>query len=334
MAKYNVYGIGNALVDIDFEVSEETLKKANIDKGVMTLIEKERLIELLEDIAGEKHVKSCGGSVANTLFTLHQMKSSVFYSCRVANDKDGDFFYESLQQNGIATNLTDSNRPDGDTGKCMVFVTKDADRTMNTYLGATQGFSVEQLVESEIKQSEYLYIEGYLVASDSARAAAIKAREIAEANGVKTVLSLSDPNMVQFFKQGLIDIIDNKVDLLFCNEAEALLFCDTDDLEQAKTKLQDHAKQYVITRGQDGCILYDGNTFDFTPATQAKAIDTVGAGDVFSGAFLHGICQGMSFKNCARLAADAAATVVQKFGPRLSDTEAEQVLHHFQTEAI
>lgn len=324
MKKYHVYGIGNALVDLDFEVCGETLARLNIDKGVMTLIDDKRHHYLLEELDGIKHIKACGGSVANTLSTLQRMGAKTFYSCKIGNDEAGDFFYQDIQSQGIDSNLGQCERQ-GETGKCIVLVTPDADRTMNTFLGATSSFSTAQLSEIAVKQAEYLYIEGYLVASPTACEASIVARELAEKYHVKTVISLSDPNMVTYFRDGLCKIIGNKVDILFSNADEAKLFTETDDIENAKEKLKDYARSFVITLGSNGSLVYDGKHFKHIKPYETNVVDTVGAGDVFSGVFLYGITHGCTYESAADLANFAAAKVVSKFGPRLNQAEIDSV---------
>ncbi len=324
MKQYQVYGIGNALVDIDFEVSSCTLERLNIEKGVMTLIDEATHHQLLEELEGIKHLKACGGSAANTLFTTQQLGAKTFYSCKVGNDKSGDFFYRELVSNGIQTNLKEDER-EGVTGKCIVLVTPDADRTMNTFLGATSKFSKNELSIDALQNSEYLYIEGYLVASPTGCEAAILACQSAEAAQVKVALSLSDPNMVTYFKDGLCNIIGEQVDLLFCNEREALIFTNSQTLSDAKDELKKYAKTFAITRGGDGSVIYDGHQFHEVPAYPANVVDTVGAGDVFAGAFLFGITKGFSYLESADLASFAAAKVVAKFGPRLNQQEIADV---------
>lgn len=324
MKKYHVYGIGNALLDLDFEVSVATLERLNIDKGLMTLIDEDRHHFLLEELDGVKHLKACGGSVANTLFTLQQMGAKTFYSCKIGNDDAGDFFYRDLLSQGIHTNLHECER-DGVTGKCIVLVTPDADRTMNTFLGATQTFSKKQLSETALMHSDYLYIEGYLVASPTACEAAIIARKMARQHNIKTALSLSDPNMVTYFRQGLKDIIGDQVDILFCNEDEAKLFTETDDLEQAKESLKKYTKTFVITLGSRGALVYNGTEHSHVLPYKTNVVDTVGAGDVFAGVFLYAITNGHSYLQAADLANFAAAKVVAKFGPRLSQEEIHEV---------
>lgn len=333
MKQFQIYGIGNALVDIDFEVSECTLERLHIAKGVMTLIDETVHHRLLEELDGIKHIRACGGSAANTLFTAQQLGAKTFYSCKVGQDEAGDFFYRDMIQHGVHTNLHECVR-DGVTGKCIVMVTPDADRTMNTFLGATATFSISQISENALKNAEYLYIEGYLVASPSACEAAIYARELAIKHGVKTALTLSDPNMVTYFKEGLLAIMGEQVDILFTNEREALLFTGAATVQEAQEKLQQYARTFVITLGSQGAVAYDGHEYFHVPAYPVSVLDTVGAGDVFAGTFLFAITQGYDYQEAADLASFAASKVVAKFGPRLSDAEIQAVRQRVEDRAV
>lgn len=324
MKQFHVYGLGNALVDLDFEVSENTLQRLNIEKGVMTLIDEALHHRLLEELDGVKHLKECGGSAANTICTLQQLGAKTFYSCKVGNDDAGLFYKDNLLAKGIQTNLQTSQMT-GTTGKCIVLVTKDADRTMNTFLGVSADLSKEHLVESAIIHSRMVYIEGFLVASPSAKEAAILAREIAEKHQVKVAMSLSDPNMVKYFRQGLCDMIGNQVDILFCNEQEALMFAETESLAAAKDILKKYAKTFVITLGSQGALIYDGREFSRVASYKVNVLDTVGAGDVFAGTFLYAITHGFDYAEAGNVASFAAAKVVAKFGPRLDDREIADV---------
>ena len=322
---YHVYGIGNALVDMEFEVSPDVLQKLKIDKGVMTLVDETRQDELLHQLNGADGKRSCGGSAANTMVAIAQLGGKGFYSCKVANDDTGSFYLEDLLRCGVNTNLQNGDIEPGITGKCLVMITPDADRTMNTFLGITANLSETELVPEALADSEYLYIEGYLVSSPSAKAAAIKAREMAQAAGVKTALSLSDPNMVEFFKAGLLEMIGSGLDFVFANEVEALKMADTQALSEAVEHLKTLTKGFAITRGDRGSIVFDGQeTMEIEPVP-VEAIDTVGAGDMYAGAFLYGITQGMSFAKAGKLASLASSRIVTRFGPRL-ETEAMQSL--------
>lgn len=332
MKKYHVYGIGNALLDLDIEVNMATLERLRIDKGVMTLIDEDRHHYLLEELDGIKHIKACGGSMANSLFTLQQMGAKTFYSCKIGDDAAGDYFYRDLLSQGIHTNLHECERS-GVTGKCIVMVTPDADRTMNTFLGATLTFSMDQISEHALQQAEYLYIEGYLVASPTACEAAIYARKLASKHRVKTAISLSDPNMVTYFKRGLCDIIGEQVDILFCNEDEAKLFTEAEDLERVIDRMREFARTFVITLGARGALCFDGAVVTHVPSYQTEVVDTVGAGDVFSGAFLYAITHGYSYPAAVDLANYAASKVVAKFGPRLTNEEISDVITLVQSQA-
>jgi len=231
-----------------------------------------------------------------------------------------------LLEAGVDSNVGDG-RKEGITGKCLVMITPDAERTMNTYLGITESFSVDELHPSAIADSEYLYIEGYLVTSDTGRHAAIEARKIAEKEGVKTALTFSDPAMVQFFKDGLKEMIGEKVDLLFCNDAEAMSWADTDDLQRAVESLKQVANRFAITLGARGALLFDGDQMIDIEPHAVKAIDSNGAGDMFAGAFLYGITHGHCFSTAGNIASLAAARVVSQFGPRLRAEDHTEILN-------
>jgi len=326
MPEYDVYGAGNALVDIEYEVSPSLLTELSVDKGLMTLIELDRHLELVGKLSDHEGRKCSGGSAANTIIGAASLGASCFYSCKVANDDTGTFYMLDLEEAGVSSNLNIDNREEGVTGKCLVMITPDADRTMNTFLGTTREFSVREVVPEAIKASQYVYIEGYLVPEDNARAAAIQVREIAEAANVKTALTLSDPNMVSFFRDGLLDIAGENLDLCFCNEAEAKLMFDTDSLDDAISGMKGLASQFAITLGPEGALLYDGNEVIKLDGVSADAIDTNGAGDIYAGSFLYGITHGMSFPEAGTLANRAAAQLVTQYGARLDREDMKKLL--------
>ena len=323
---YNVYGMGNALLDIEFKVTPDLLENLGIDKGVMTLIEADRQQQLINDLKSYMGNKSGGGSAANTMFAISQFGGKCFYSCKVANDEMGDSYVQDLVDAGIDTNLQNQERDSGITGQCLVFVTPDADRTMNTHLGISAQFSEKELNESAIAASEYLYIEGYLVTDPTSKAAAIKGRKIAKNAGKKVALSLSDLNMAKYFKEGFLEMIGDGIDLIFANQDEALTMAETDDLAKACDYLKTLSKGFIITRGAKGALVYDGNSLIEVEPQPVKAVDTVGAGDMFAGAFLYGLTNGMSHADAGKLASAASARLVTSYGPRLEPQEAKEVL--------
>ena len=317
--KYHVYGIGNALVDKEFEVNDDFLSKNGIEKGMMTLIEKDQQESLLENLKKEFGLKkrAGGGSAANSIVAISQFGGKTFYACKVADDEIGDFYMKDLALAGVKTKL-DQVKGDGVTGKCIVMVTEDAERTMNTYLGITSDFSVNDLHLDDLKNSEYLYIEGYLVTSEVSKNAAIKARKIAQENNVKTAFTFSDPAMVSYFKDGLTEIIGKGVDVLFCNEEEACIYTDTSNLNDAIEVLSKVAQKLVVTRGKEGAKVISNSKHIDIEVSKVKAIDTNGAGDMFAGAFMYGLTQGMSDRDSGMLASEAAARIVATFGARLN----------------
>jgi sugar/nucleoside kinase (ribokinase family) len=318
MKKYVAYGIGAALVDTEIKVQDEDLAQMNVDKGMMTLVDEARQAELLAHLQGHlvKANHASGGSAGNSMIATAQFGGPTFMSCKVAQDQDGDIYLADLEAAGVDHCLS-NGRADGTTGKCLVLITADAERSMNTYLGISETLSVDELDAGAIAASEYLYIEGYLVTSPTGLAAAVKAREIAEAAGVKTALSFSDPGMVEFFREGMASIVGNGVDLVFCNEAEALQWGESDTLAVAIEKLKRVARSFVITRGADGAIAFDGAEQLDIPPHRVQAVDSNGAGDMFAGAFLYAITRGENFATAGRFASLAAGKIVANYGPRL-----------------
>jgi sugar/nucleoside kinase (ribokinase family) len=325
--KYNVYGIGNALVDMEFEIDEEFLDKHDVTKGVMTLVDEETQSQLISDISRDETVEKPGGSAANTVFAVSQFGGKAFYSCKVANDPFGDLYLEDMKEAGIDTNFDRQDRENGITGKCLVMVTNDAERTMNTFLGITQNLSTKEIDELAIRDSEYVYIEGYLVTSENGFEAMNQTKKIAQQNDVKTALTLSDPAIVEGFKDRFEEIIGASVDLLFCNEKEAKIYTGKDNLKEAREALKKEAKRFVITQGANGAIIYDGDTFIDIEPYNVNAVDTNGAGDMYAGAFLYGITNGMGFAGAGKLASLAGSKVVSQFGPRLKWHQMQEILN-------
>lgn len=324
--KYNVYGIGNALVDIVTEVDDQFLTENSIEKGLMTLIEEDRQTELYHAIENRDSNMQCGGSAANTMIGVSQFGGNSYYSCRVSDDALGHFYMGDMNKNGVDSNLVADALPNGITGKCLVMTTPDAGRTMNTFLGITATYSRDEINEEVIKQSDFVYIEGYLVTSDNGLDAMKYAKKLAGKHNVKVALTFSDPSMVKYFKEQMQEVVGDGVDLLFCNEEEAMLFTDTNNITEAREALKKFAKKFAITQGPNGAIIFDGDTFIDIEPYKVEAIDTNGAGDLFAGAFMYGITNNRSFAESGKLASLASSKIVTKYGPRLDLTQAKQVL--------
>lgn len=324
--KYDVCAIGNALVDYEIEVEDQFFSDNAVEKGLMTLVDETRQGILLSKVAGNVKKKQGGGSAANTVFGLAQFGGKGYYTCKVANDEDGTLYVQDLAAAGIDTNLDPKSLHQGTTGKCLVMVTPDAERTMNTYLGITTDFSTSELNEEAIKNSRYIFMEGFLVSSPTGLEAMKEAKRMASEHGVKVALTFSDPSMVKYFNEQMKEIVGDGVDLLFCNIEEAELFAGVEGMEAAKEAIGKIAKEYVITKGKDGALAYDGTAYHEIQPFPTKAVDATGAGDMFAGAFLYGINQDMTHAEAGRLASAASSAVVSKYGPRLNQTHIKEVL--------
>lgn len=327
---YHIYGIGAALVDTEIAVSDQDLIAMAVTKGVMTLVDEHRQAELIDYLADHLVASSraSGGSGANTVIAASYFGCRSFYSCKVADDENGRFYLNDIKAAGVdyPEHLTP---PEGITGKCLVMITPDAERSMNTFLGISATLSEAELHTPAIAAADYVYIEGYLVSSDTGRAAAIELRRRAQDQGTLTALSLSDPAMVQFFRDGLLEMIGEGVDLLFCNREEAMGFTGTNDLESAAQSLQDYCKTFAITCGADGALVFDGEHSYHIDANPVKAIDSNGAGDMFAGAFIYAISHGHDYQTAGRFASLAAGTVVTQYGPRLRPEQHDQLKREF-----
>lgn len=329
--EYDVYGIGNALVDIVTQVDHDFFEQNEIEKGVMTLVDEKRQLELMKVIDMKRSKMSCGGSAGNTMIALNQFGGKSFYSCLVAHDDLGKFFLEDLKRNGVDTNLKYENCPPGHSGRCLVMTSPDAQRTMNTFLGVSSFLSPEHLDESAIVKSTYVYLEGYLVSSPKGLEAMKAAKKIAEKHKVNVALTFSDPSMVKYFSKQMEEVVGASVDLLFCNEEEAMIFTGTDDLIAAREKLKQVARRFAITLGANGAMIYDGDTFIQIEPYKVRAVDTNGAGDMFSGAFLYGITRQHSCADAGKLASLASSRVVSQWGPRLDPAQAKRVMEDLIT---
>ena len=330
--QYDLYALGNALVDIEIEVDAEQLSELSVEKGVMTLVDEPRHDYLLEHLQGKIHKRASGVSAANSVMALAQLGGKAFHSCRVAKDEAGEFYAADLRDAGVDNNLNHLLDNEGTTGKCLVMITSDADRTMNTYLGISSELQQQDLDYDALAASKYLYIEGYLVSGDSTMAAALAAKNHALENGVKVATTLSDPNMVRFFKPQIEQILEGGVDLLFCNDDEAKEFTAKETVEEALEALKAYSKQIAITLGKQGAVFFDGNQLHQIEPHLVQAVDTNGAGDMFAGAFMYALTQGYSYADAGRLASFASAHLVTQFGPRLHGDAITQLQEYNQQE--
>ncbi|HEX5277546.1 MAG TPA: adenosine kinase [Fluviicoccus sp.] len=323
----DLYAIGNALVDSEYLVQDDFLAGQSIEKGCMTLIDGDRQSVLLAAL--NRHTacakRASGGSAANSVIAFSAFGGQAFYACKVADDDNGAFYLDDLRAAGVRA-PAHARVTGGVTGTCVVMVTPDAERTMNTHLGITAEMSASELDLAALEDASFLYIEGYLATSPSARHAVATAREIAARRGIPTALTFSDPAMVQYARGGLTEMLADGVDILFCNESEAMLWSGAVTLDEAIRDLHRISPLVVITRGAQGAVVSREHQQTAIAPFPVKAVDSNGAGDAFAGAFLFGLSRGWSLADCGRLASRTAAQVVSRFGPRLDQAGYAQVL--------
>lgn len=324
--QHDVFGIGNALVDILVHVSDAFLSQVQqattafpVHKGSMHLVGTEfqgHLLRLLEPY--ELHTVS-GGSAANTMFGVAQLGSQACYAGKVGNDVYGAFYADDMQSMGVHFPVP---RGSMTTGTCIILMTPDAQRTMFTNLGISIELTASDIDAAAIRDSRWLYIEGYLWDPPSPRAASIKAMEIAKAAGVKIAYSFSDAFCVQRARDDFRSFTREYVDLVFCNEPEALAFSQTDCVHEALTDIETLGTNIALTLGAAGSILsFHGERYQI-PAQSVPAIDTTGAGDLYAAGVLHGLCHGFPIAKAGALGADLGAQIVSISGARLPRTTA------------
>jgi len=289
----------------------------------MIFLEWARQGSLLNLLKGKETEKACGGSAANTIIAAGHLGSETFYSCRVANDGLGDFYKTDLESESVEHSL--KTREAGTTGTCLVMTTPDADRTMNTFLGATSQFNEENVDWDALKESKWLYIEGYLVAAPDAFQACLKAQRFAKENNIKVALTFSDPGIVNAFKSQMEELVSNGLDLVFANEDEARAFTSEETVDEACFKLKEQVKAFAITLGRKGCLVYDGDDHFIQEGRIVEAIDTNGAGDMFAGSFLHQLIKTNDYRSAAQWGVRFSSQIVQKYGPRLDKKVMEEI---------
>ena len=318
MKKFDVFGIGNALVDCVCLVSDSFLDDNNIEKGLMTIVDDKKQKSIIERIKDTDPFIQSGGSVPNSIYTLSNLGGSGYLSFLISNDSYGNLYLNDIKKSGINTADKKYFFGDGMTGSCLVLTTPDAERTMNTCLGASSNFSIKNINFDDLKLSRYLYIEGYLVTSDVAIEAIKKSISFSIENDVKISLTFSDLSMVKYFREKFLNILNHKIDLLFCNQEEAKTFTGENDFKKCCEKMLEYSELVVITKGDKGSLIISnsGENIEIEPIN-VTPLDTVGAGDTYAGAFLYGINNGLSLRKSGELASSLSSKVVTKLGPRL-----------------
>lgn len=318
-SRIDTFGIGNAMLDVEYRINDAFLREHRIEKRHMTLVDEKRMLHLIDALDTDALTSTCGGSVANTMYAMRGFGMRTHLTCRVAPDRAGKHFVAQLENAGIGTNEI-LPADDGVTGRCLVLVTDDAERTMNTCLGVSERLLPTQIDEVVLAQARSIYIEGYLASSKTGALAAERARTIADEHGLETNLTLADTSMVASFRPQLEAIIGNGLSRVFCNAEEALAWCRSDRLDIALKALEDIAREVVITLGPKGCAVNTGGECIYVDTLKVKPIDLNGAGDLFAAAYLTAIVD-VDAREAARFANFAASHIIQISGARFDSIE-------------
>lgn len=315
MATYNVFGVGNALVDIIYSTSDEFLKENKIRKGIMTLVDTETQKKILDKLDASKFTLRSGGSAANTMIGLANCGGNGVYIGKVGKDTNGAFYKRDMEKSGI---LFPVQAGEGTTGTCLVLTTPDGERTMLTSLGISSEISKEDIDIEKLKNSEILYVEGYLWDKPSTKEACLYAMKVAKENGVKVSFTYSDPFCVNRSRDEFIQITKEFVDIAFCNHEEAMAITSTNNPEDAIRELGFLASIAFMTWGANGAYVVHDGIVKHIPGFKVKAVDSNGAGDAFAAGVLYGITHNYSLEKSCRWGNYMASRVIQEIGPRLS----------------
>lgn len=312
--QYDVAAIGNAIVDVISPAQDSFLETEGMAKGSMSLIDDDRALQLYGRMAAG--IETSGGSAANTVAGIASLGGTAAYVGKVAQDQLGDVFAHDIRAIGVHFDIP--RLMDGPaTARCLINVTPDGQRTMSTFLGASNQLTAADVDPDLIAASSILYLEGYLFDPEEARRAFAKATALARTNSRMIALTLSDSFVVERHRGALLGFIDSEVDILFANAAEICALFETDDVDAAINAVRGRARIAAVTRGEDGSTILAGDQIHQIAASPvAKVLDTTGAGDQYAAGFLFGLAKGRSFPECGRLGSLAAAEVISHYGPR------------------
>ncbi len=329
---YDLVGIGNALVDIEIRVDDAFIEKLALTKGGMTLYSSAQQNDVLNALPGSSRKIASGGSAANTVHGIKVLGSDAYYLGRVADDDFGRHYTEDMKVCGVG--FPGPSAETNGTGTCIVLITPDSERTMLTHLGVSSNLHPENVDATIVKNARLVYIEGYLWTGEETRAAALKMTEIAKKNAIPVAFTLSDAFVVNSFKEDLIEFIRWNVDVLFCNEPEAIAIAETGDLDAAFNALKGMCETVFLTRGAEGAWVGNGQHGRIAVGTfPVKPVDTTGAGDLFAAGALHGMIRKHTLEESAILGSYCAAQVVTHMGGRMpvhAHTEVETILSAYK----
>jgi sugar/nucleoside kinase (ribokinase family) len=322
-ASLDVAGIGNAIVDVLANVSDGFLARHGLAKGAMTLIDAERAMELHREM--ENRVECSGGSAANTVAGIASLGGRAAYIGKVRDDPLGAVFRQDIRASGVGfeTGPASDGPP---TGRCLVLVTPDAQRTMQTFLGASATLAPSDVDEETIVRARVTYLEGYLWDPPPAKQAFLRAARIAHAAGRKVALSLSDAFCVERHRTEFRELLGEHVDILLANESEIVSLYEAEGFDAALDRLCEECETAAVTRGAAGSvILSGGRTYVVAADSVERVVDTTGAGDLYAAGFLYGLTRDLDPERCGRIGSLAAAEIIGHFGARPESSLADRL---------
>ena len=313
--KYDIVGIGNAIVDLIAEVDDSYLEKNSINKGSMSLVDYDVANKIGNEVDIVKTIS--GGSVANSIVCIAQQNLKTVFIGKVNQDELGEKFAKGLAEENVEFKITKS-LANKHTARCIILVSTDAERTMNTYLGVSQELTEEDVDLNIIEESSILYLEGYLWDLDNAKKAIKKSISTAINSETKIAFSISDAFCVDRFREEFIDLVNNSADIIFANESEIKSLFETNELNDAIKKCQDTKKIFAVTLGDKGAkIIYKNEVIDIKAEVINKLVDTTGAGDLFAAGFLAEYLKTQDLELSGKQGVKMASIIIQQFGARL-----------------
>ena len=327
--KYDISALGNALVDTQYKVDHDFLNSFGLEADAMTLASSEEQAPIIKKLIeiGSESMSDCGGSATNSLVAAANYGSNCHHVCRVADDEDGKKYLDSLRSAGVKHIGVSEENTDMPTGKCLILVTPDAKRTMISMLGVSAFLGSSDIDYDVVQNSKIFYIEGYMVTSDDNFNAVISVLENLKASETLKALSLSDAGIVHGFKEKFDLIESYGIDMIFCNDDEAIAFSGKDSFDDAVEFYKSKSYMTAITKGSEGSVVIENNNVHLTKAEEIIPIDTNGAGDMFAGSFMHAYLEGYDIQTCAKFSNYASSRVVETFGPRLDAKGYSEVLN-------
>ncbi len=312
--RFDVLGIGNAIVDVITFAEQSMIDRLELEKGAMTLVDEMRSEFLYAQMVDGHEIS--GGSCANTVAAIAGMEGRSAFIGKVRNDALGDLFGHDIRGTGVHF-ATPQSTSGPLTARSMIFVTPDAQRTMQTYLGACVELSPDDVDEKLVRQSAVTYLEGYLWDRAAAKSACIRAIETAHAAGRQVALTLSDSFCVERWRDEFLDLIDRHIDIVFANQSELMSLYQGLDLEQAIDAIASNVKIVAVTRSGEGSIVCrDGEKYEIAADLRGPLVDTTGAGDLYAAGFLRGLTAGLDLERCGRLGSAVAGRIITQYGAR------------------